>query len=66
MMYVSPRFEDYQDDRAFIVECQRSRSPGYLKDGNQEKFFVRTDASTSELTGNDMQDYITQRFSNKV
>jgi len=62
MMYVSPRFEDYQGSRAFVVECQPARSPVYLKDGNQERFYVRTGASTSELIGSTMQDFIAQRF----
>ncbi len=62
MMYVSPRFEDYQGKRAFVAECQPARSPVYLKDGNHEKFYVRTGASTSELEGKTMQDFIAQRF----
>lgn len=61
-MYISPRFEDYKDNRAYVIQCQASRSPVYLKDSGVEKFYVRTGASTSELTGQQMQDYINQRF----
>jgi hypothetical protein len=62
ILYVTPRFEDYQGVSVFVIECQSSRSPVYLKDGNQEKFYVRTGASTSELSGEKVQSYIKQRF----
>jgi len=62
MMYISPRFEDYESSRAFVVDCQRSRSPVYLKRDKQELFYIRSGASTSELTGGDMQEYIKRRF----
>ena len=62
MMYIAPRFEDYEEERAFVVECQASRSPVFVKKDNQEVFYVRSGASTSELTGNEMQEYIRRRF----
>lgn len=62
MMYITPHFDDYEEERALVVVCQPSRSPVYLKEGNLEKFYVRTGASTSELLGQSMQEYIRQRF----
>jgi hypothetical protein len=62
MLYIHPRFEDCKDERVLLVQCQRSRAPVYVKDGNMEHFFIRTGAATSELTGNRMQEFIKQRF----
>lgn len=62
MMYVHPHFKDFDGERVFAVECSGAKSPAYVKDGNQEKFFVRTGASTSELTASQTQEYIKQRF----
>lgn len=61
-MHIYPHFDDYQDARVLIVECTPGRSPVFLKDGSHEKFFVRNGAATSELTGEQMQTYIRDRF----
>ena len=62
MLYIHPQFEDYENTRALVVDCKRSRTPVYVKDGNMEHFFIRTGAATTELTGNQMQQFIRQRF----
>jgi hypothetical protein len=62
MMYVHPRFEDREDQRVFVVECWPSNSPAFVKEGAAAHFFVRTGPATTELTGNDMQEYIRRRF----
>ena len=62
MMYMHPRFDDYNGSRVMAVECLKGKSPLFVKDGNAEKFFVRTGAATSELTGGQAQEYIKQRF----
>ena len=62
MMYVHPRFEEYQGNRVLAVECWPSRSPVYLKDGKQERFFVRTGAATTELSMSQTQEFLRQRF----
>jgi hypothetical protein len=62
MMYVHARFDDYQDTRVLIVECAPGRAPVFLKDGNAERFFVRSGVTTHELTGGQAQEYIRQRF----
>jgi len=61
-MYVHPRFEDYRGHRVLAVECWAARSPVYVKDGNSERFYIRSGASTSELLLSQVQDYIKQRF----
>ncbi|GJL77147.1 MAG: hypothetical protein NPINA01_01360 [Nitrospinaceae bacterium] len=62
MLYIHPRFDDYQEVRVLTVECWPSKSPVFLKDGKDERFYIRTGASTSELTGGKMQEYINQKF----
>lgn len=62
MLYLHPRFEDYDGVRAMVVECQPAKSATYVKDGDVERFFVRSAASSIELTGSQMNEYIRQRF----
>jgi predicted HTH transcriptional regulator len=62
MLYVHPRFEDYQDERVLVVECQPSKSPVFVKDGNLERFYIRTGAATTELTASEIQQFAKQRF----
>jgi hypothetical protein len=61
-MNVQLRFDDHDDVRVFVVECTKSPSPVFVKDGAVEKFFVRYGPSTQELTGGQAQEYIKQRF----
>ncbi|MFQ5472654.1 MAG: DUF262 domain-containing protein [Dehalococcoidia bacterium] len=56
-------FEDYDDSRVLIVRCPRSPAPVFVKDGDIERFYVRTGPSTTELSASQTQDYISQRFS---
>jgi len=62
MMYIHPRFEDYDGGRIMAVECWASKSPVFVKDGNTERFYIRTGTSSTELTGSQTQDFIKQRF----
>jgi len=50
-MNVEPRFNEYEGARVLVVECSRSQSPVFVKDGTFEKFFVRYGPSTQELVG---------------
>ena len=61
-LYIHMQCEDYQDKRALTIDCTPSRSATWVKDGNSQRFFVRTGPSTSELNGSDAQYYIEQRF----
>ena len=62
MMYVHPRFEDFDGQRVMAVQCWPAKSPVFVKDAGAEKFFVRAGPSTMELQGAKMQEYITMRF----
>jgi hypothetical protein len=62
MMYIHPRFDDYQNARVMVVDCTAAKSPVFVKDGPIERFFVRTGAATTELTASQMHDFVKQRF----
>ena len=62
MMYMHPRFDDYQGARVLAVECLPGKSPVFVKDGKVERFFVRTGAATTELQGGQAQEFIQKRF----
>lgn len=61
-MYIHPHFEDYRKRRVLVVECSPARSPVFVKDGNTERFYVRSTAATRELLPSETQRYIDQRF----
>lgn len=62
MMYIQVRFDDFKNRRIMVVECGRAGSPVFLKDGATERFYVRTGASTTELTPSQTNEYVAQRF----
>lgn len=59
---IQPRFDDYQGKKVLVVECKPEKSAVFVKDGNEERFFVRGGASTLALSGSETQDFIKQRF----
>jgi len=61
-MYIHPHFENYRRYRILAVECMPAKSAVYVKDGNTERFYVRSSAATRELLPSEMQSYIKQRF----
>jgi hypothetical protein len=62
MMYISPRFDDFQDARVMVVDCLPAKSPIFVKDGAVERFYIRTGAATSELPASQTQEFVKQRF----
>ena len=61
-LYIQPHFSEFEDKRVLNVECDPARSPVYVKDGNEERFFVRTTSATVELKGSQEHEYISHRF----
>ncbi|HRW99605.1 MAG TPA: ATP-binding protein, partial [Cyclobacteriaceae bacterium] len=55
-------FEDFQSCRIMVVECGRSTKPIYYKDGENDRFFIRTGPSTTELSTKDAIEYQRERF----
>ena len=60
---IRPRFADFEGTRVLSIRCERSRVPVFVRDGTNEKLFVRYGPSTQELTGGAAQAFIRQRFS---
>jgi len=55
-------FEDFENSRAMVVRCGKSNVPIFVKDGDIERFYVRTGPSTTELSASQTQEYINQRY----
>lgn len=55
-------FDDYEGKRVMVVRCERSPEPIYLKDGNTERFYVRTGPATEEMSVEEAVAYINRRF----
>lgn len=62
MIYIHPRFDDYEEKRVLLVECWASKVPIFVKEENDEKFYIRTGTSTTELNSSQTHDFIKQRF----
>lgn len=61
---MSMHFEDHDGERVMVVRCRKSPAPAFVKDGGQERFYVRTGPSTTELSTSQTMDYVKQRFEN--
>jgi len=55
-------FEDYEEGRVLVVQCKQSPEPVYVRDGNDEHFWVRTGPSTTRLSISDTLEYTRKRF----
>lgn len=62
MTNVHVRFDDRDRYRVMVISCQRSSKPVFVKDGDTERFYIRTGPATTELTPSQTMDYIRQRF----
>ncbi len=61
--YIRMTFEDYEGARVMRVGCEPSNRPVYVKEGNSEKFYIRTGPATTDLSISDATAYISDRFS---
>jgi predicted HTH transcriptional regulator len=61
--YIHPHFEEQDGVRILAVRCERGPKAPFVKDGNQQRFFVRGGNATAELIGSSVTDYVKQRFS---
>ena len=61
-LYLHSHFGEFQGKRVLIVECYRSNSPAFVKDGDAGRFYVRNGTTTIELSGDDERQFIASRF----
>ena len=62
MTMVHIYFEDFQENRIMKVVCDPSHTPVYLKENNEERFYVRMGASTDHLPPSQISSYTKSRF----
>ena len=60
--YVHQHFEDQDGERILTIRCEKGPKAAFVKDGSQQRFFVRGGNATAELLGNSVTDYVKQRF----
>lgn len=60
--YIHPHFEEQEGERVLSVRCEKGPRPAFVKDGSQQRFFVRGGNATTELTGASVTDYVKRRF----
>jgi len=63
LKYIHPRFEEYQNKRVLAVDCWAADEPAFLKHKGSDHFYLRVGDTTEELSADQMQEYIKQRFS---
>ena len=59
---VHVNFDEFNGKRVMVVRCDRSSFRVFVKDGNTDRFYVRTGPATNELSGDQMVNYIKHRF----
>ena len=62
--YLHANFVDHEGERVLSVRCDRARSAVYVIFENEERFYIRTGPSTTQLSTKKAVEYIGQRFSN--
>lgn len=55
-------FDDHDDCRVLVVKCQKAPTPVFVKDGETERFYIRTGPSTTELSASQTHEYVKQRL----
>jgi len=62
MTNIHARFDDHEDNRVMVIKCAKAPTPVFVKEGDRERFFIRTGPATTELSPSQTQEYIKQRF----
>ena len=60
--YIHYRFEEQDGRRTLLVRCEKGPKPAFVKDAGAQRFFVRGGASSQELQGASVTEYVKQRF----
>ena len=61
-VYMHVNFDNYEDGRVLSVRCDKAKSPVYVKGGNEERLYVRTGPSTTQLPTSLALEFVSQRF----
>ena len=64
MTSLHAHFEDYGERRVMVVRCRRAPTAVFVKDGDTERFYIRTGPSTTELSASQTQRYLERKFRN--
>ncbi|MFP4539714.1 MAG: helix-turn-helix domain-containing protein [Candidatus Paceibacterota bacterium] len=59
---ITPKFLIKDQRDVCVIKVERSNRPVYLKNGQESKFYIRTQNSSMELTGVDADKYKEKRF----
>ncbi len=59
--YVRADIVTVEGKRLFVVQCNPSREPGYLKQGKEEKYYVRVGPSSRALSTSQVVDHVRRR-----
>ncbi len=62
MTHMHVHFEDYDSTRVMVIKCGKAPVAVFVKDGNVERFYIRTGPSTSELNTKQTLTFINSRF----
>lgn len=62
MTSIHIHFEDYNESRVLVARCTKSSEPVFVKDGDNERFYIRLASSTIEPRASEMHNYIKSRF----
>lgn len=62
MTNLHAHFEDYGEQRVMVVRCRKTPAAVFVKDGDTERFYIRTGPSTTELSASQTQSYLEQRL----
>lgn len=61
-MYLDTHFVSAGEHRILVISCRPAQKAVFVKDGQADRFYVRTLAATQELQGSHMQHYIAEHF----
>ena len=64
--YITYRAFDMDGKTIIKIDCSRSESPVFLKEGKVETFFVRSGPSSIDLHGTDMLAYANHNFGSQL
>lgn len=59
--YIHLDLVTHEEKQIAVVQCEKSQTPVFLKNKNDEEFYIRSGPSTTKLTGSKLLKYLDQR-----